>query len=171
MSTKYIYAKHNEFWKVFYTKLYVVLLHSDCCSLWVSFFDSVDYMYLTVVNWWFVCFWLRSYSNGRTEYAAFSWRTCTWHIRGKPVPHSAHAGGWEYRHLYSVHTVSSILPLFTAPEQTLLLFSLSFVCMYIVLCLEGNRSGVNDHKSTQTQGRYRFWGSVSLGIRNNTMYR
>lgn len=128
MSTKYIYARHNEFWKVFYKKLYVVLLHFDCFSLWVSFFDSVDYMYLMVVNWWFICFWLRSYSNGRTEYAAFSWRTCAWHIRGKPFPHSAHVGGWEYRHLYSVHTVSSALPLFTAPEQTLLLFSLSSVC-------------------------------------------
>lgn len=169
MSTKYIYARHNEFWKVFYKKLYVVLLHFDCYSLWVSFFDSVDYMYLMFVNWWFICFWLRSYSNGRTEYAAFSWRTCAWHIRGKPVPHSAHVGGWEYRHLYSVHSVSSALPLFTAPEQTLLLFSLSSVCA-LYCALRGNRSGVNDHKSTQTQGRCRFWGSVSLGIRN-AMYR
>lgn len=113
--------------KIFYKKLYVVLLHFDCYSLWVSLFNSVDYMYLLFVNWWFICFLLRSYSNGRTEYAAFSWRTCAWHIRGKPVPHSAHAGGWEYRHLYSIHNVSSALPLFTAPEQTLLLFSLSSI--------------------------------------------
>lgn len=46
----------------------------------------VDYPYFMVVNWWlFVLF--RSYSNGRPEHAAFSWRTCSWHLRGKPVPH------------------------------------------------------------------------------------
>lgn len=126
MCTTYIGIMNFEKFSI--KKLYVVLLHFDRYSLWVSFFDSVDYMYLIVVHWWFICFWLRSYSNGRTEYAAFSWRTCTWHIRGKLVPHSAHAGCWEYRHLYSVHTVSSTLPLFTAPEQTLLLFPLRSIC-------------------------------------------
>lgn len=32
--------------------------------------------------------------------------------------HSPHAGGREHQHLYSVHTVSSAVSLFTAHEQT-----------------------------------------------------
>lgn len=147
MSTKYIYARHNEFWKVFYKKLYVVPLHFDCYSLWVSFFDSVNYMYLMVVNWWFICFWLRSYSNGRTEYAAFSWRTCAWHIRGKPVPHSAH-GLRIQTFVFCSHCEFCTSTVYSSWTD----FTFVFIelCMCIVLCLECNRSGVNGHKSTQT---------------------
>lgn len=69
--------------------------------------------------------------------------------------HSPHAGGREHKHLYSVHTVSSAVSLFTAHEQTTFIVFIK-IYMCIILCLEGNRSCINKPKWTQTQVRYRF---------------
>lgn len=113
--------------KVFYNKFCRVLFYFE--SLLVVLFDSVwIYVLYACKSMIYLFLTFRSYSNGRPEHAAFSWRTCSWDTGGKLVlipAHSAHTEAWKHRHLH-FYALSSIVFLFTAHKQTLSFFL--FVC-------------------------------------------
>lgn len=82
MSTKHIYTRLllHKVQKFSITSYVWFCWISDCSSLWVFWIICSPWLWIDSLLTFGL---LRSYSNGRPEHAAFSWRTCSWDTRGK----------------------------------------------------------------------------------------
>lgn len=157
MSPKHIYTRLllHKVQKFSITSYVWFCWISDCWSLWVFWIICSPWLWIDNLLTFGL---LRSYSNGRPEHAAFSWRTCSWDPRGEypsvPTPLcSTPARSREHRRLCSVHSAYSALSLLTAHEQIMLLIFIK-VSMCMILCLESNRLGYMHPKG------HRDWAQI-----------